>query len=151
MVAVPVARAQQQALRSSFRDPAGFVFSVGGIIHRQVGAVYKSHYDHLMGSGLYKALTGRGLLIPHSEVQLRAPMDAGAYKVLRPEQIGFVSYPYEWCFGQLKDAALATLAIQQTALEYGMSLKDSSAYNVQFRGCQPVLVDTLSFEIYQEG
>src|SRR6185295_13694272 len=63
-----------------------------------------------------------------------------------PEPIPFVSYPYEWSFGELKAAALATLEIEGRAVAHGMGLKDASAYNIQFRGVRPVLVDTLSFE-----
>jgi ribosomal protein L11 methylase PrmA len=65
--------------------------------------------------------------------------------------VPIISYPYEWCFSQLKDAALATLAIQLRALEQGMALKDASAYNIQFVGGRPVMIDTLSFEQYREG
>ena len=140
-----------QALRSSFRDPAGFVLKREGVILRQVNDVYRRNYDRLVGSGLYDALTERGLLIPHTELAASTQYGAAAYKILRPERIPFVSYPYEWCFGQLKDAALATLMIQRTAVEHGMSLKDGSAYNIQFIGCRPVHIDTLSFEIQAEG
>ena len=65
--------------------------------------------------------------------------------------IPFISYPYEWSFSQLKDAALLTLEIMRIALGKGMALKDASAYNVQFLGCRPIFIDTLSFEPYQEG
>jgi hypothetical protein len=145
------ARPTVQALGSSFRDPAGFVFRTEGLVYRQVSDLYAEPYDQLMASGLYRTLTERRLLIPHAEVHLTARPTTGVHKILRPEQIRSLSYPYEWCFGQLKDAALTTLAIQRTAIEHGMSLKDASAYNIQFRGCQPVLIDTLSFEIYKEG
>ena len=74
-----------------------------------------------------------------------------AYKVIKPDQIAFVSYPYEWSFSQLKDAALTTLDIQKKALEFGMSLKDCSVYNIQFIKGKPVFIDTLSFERYREG
>jgi hypothetical protein len=74
-----------------------------------------------------------------------------AYKVLRPEPIPFISYPYEWAFSALKAAALATLDIQARALEFGMSLKDASAFNIQFRGAKAIHIDTLSFEKYREG
>ena len=74
-----------------------------------------------------------------------------AIAVLRPRPLPFISYPYEWSFGQLKAAALLTLAIQKAALEKGMSLKDASAYNIQFDGVKPVFIDTLSFETYDEG
>ncbi|MGE5123941.1 MAG: hypothetical protein ACM3H7_05445, partial [Acidobacteriaceae bacterium] len=68
-----------------------------------------------------------------------------------PDRLKFISYPYEWSFSQLKDAALATLAVQKIALDMGMVLKDASAYNIQFPTGKPVLIDTLSFEAYHEG
>jgi hypothetical protein len=133
----------------SFRDPSGHVFRRDGTVFRQVNACYRENYDALLSSGLYDALVRDGLLVSHAE----RGADGGAecYKVIEPERIPFISYPYEWCFGQLRDAALATLAIQKTALSRGMSLKDASAFNIQFKGAAPVHIDTLSFERYVEG
>ena len=139
------------SLAGSFRDPGGFVFAENDHVHRQVNQVYRDDYDLLMDSGLYEKLVGAGLLIPHEEVGIELARTDEAYKVLRPEPVPFVSYPYEWCFSQLKDAALATLAVQKQAFEHGMVLKDSSAYNIQFVRGKPVLIDTLSFEKYREG
>lgn len=137
-------------LPESFRDPSGVVFRRHGRLYRQVNEVHREHYDLLMGSGLYEALTEAELLVPHRETD-EAPVAGRAYRVIRPQVVPFVSYPYEWCFGQLRDAALLTLRIQKTALQHGMSLRDASAYNVQFRGGRPVLIDTLSFERTPEG
>jgi ribosomal protein L11 methylase PrmA len=67
--------------------------------------------------------------------------------VIRPERVDFMSYPYEWCFSQLKDAALLTLRLQRTAMAHGMGLKDATPYNVAFRRGRPVWIDTLSFEV----
>ena len=140
-----------QAHSSSFRDPSGFLFWQDGTLYRQVNTTYKDNYDRLMKSGLYEALTTAGLLIPHEEVDVEFLRPDLAYKVIRPELIPFISYPYEWCFSQLKDAALTTLRIQRTCLDFGMSLKDCSAYNMQFSKGRPVIIDTLSFEKYHEG
>jgi ribosomal protein L11 methylase PrmA len=142
-----VSEAAGAALPASFRDPSGFVFRRDGEVLRQVNPAYREHFDRLVGSGLYAALARDRLLLPHEEL----PAPAGAYKVLRPEQVPFISYPYEWSFGQLKDAALLTLELQMRALAHGMSLRDASAYNVQFVGGRPVFIDTLSFEVLREG
>ena len=69
-----------------------------------------------------------------------------AVAVLRPRELPLISYPYEWCFSQLRDAALLTLELQRRALAAGMRLKDASAYNIQFDAGRPILIDTLSFE-----
>jgi len=144
-------RAVNRKVAGSFRDPSGFVFVRGGLIYRQVNAVYRQNYDHLIHSGLYKILVDSGLLIPHEEVDLRHATSNEAYKVIKPEPVLFLSYPYEWCFSQLKHAALTLLQIQKKALDFNMTLKDCSAYNIQFLKCKPILIDTLSFEQYREG
>ncbi len=138
-------------ISGSFRDPSGTLFVRDGGIYRQVNRTYKEHYDQLINSGLYKDLVDSGLLIPHEETDISYAESGNVYRVLKPEPVEFISYPYEWSFSQLKDAALTTLKIQKVALKYGMTLKDSSAYNVQFRKGKPVLIDTLSFERYREG
>ena len=138
-------------LPSSFRDPSGFLFFRGGLIYRQINILYKKNYDQLIDSGLYKTLVDAKLLIPHDEVDTEEVKSDKVYKIIKPELIPFISYPYEWCFSQLKDAALTTLRVQKVALEFGMSLKDCSAYNIQFRKGKPVFIDTLSFEKYRQG
>lgn len=119
-------------LPASFRDPAGFLFSRAGILYRQVNQTAAPDYDLLMGSGLYENLTTAGLLIPHEEVAISPQLPSIAYKILQPQRVPFISYPYEWSFSQLQDAALTTLRIQRRALKKGLSLKDASAYNIQF-------------------
>jgi len=135
----------------SFRDPSGFLFFDRGNIYRQINTIYRKDYDLLMESGLYKALIDSNLLITHEEVDIEAPEPGKAYKIIKPEHVPFISYPYEWCFSQLKDAALTTFKIQKTAMDFGMTLKDSSVYNIQFLKGRPVFIDTLSFEKYHEG
>ncbi len=135
---------------ASFRDPNGFVFKKGNEYFRQINLSYKENYDFLIKSGLFKELVDKKYLINHEEISLTSP-DDDAYKIIRPEQLSFLSYPYEWCFSQLKDAATLTLEIQEIAMKYGMSLKDASAYNIQFFQGKPILIDTLSFEKYQEN
>ncbi|MCB9799985.1 MAG: SAM-dependent methyltransferase [Candidatus Omnitrophica bacterium] len=135
----------------SFRDPSGFLFFEDQVLYRQVNLSYKEHYRHLMDSGLYAALIERGLLIPHDESSVKPRVGEQAYLVLAPEKVDFIAYPYEWCFSQFKDAALTTLQIQKRALEKGMILKDASAYNIQRHRGNTLLIDTLSFEKYEEG
>lgn len=135
----------------SFRDPSGFLFWLEKQLYRQVNGSYREQYDRLLASGLYEQLRSNGSLIAHEECDITLARTPAAYKVIRPERVPFVSYPYEWCFSQLQDAALLTLRIQKTALAHGMSLKDASAYNIQFVKGKPVLIDTLSFEKYLPG
>jgi len=141
----------KEIVSSSFRDPSGFVYFKNGTLYRQINLSYAKDYDRLMNSGLYRKLTDIDYLIKHEEVKLADEIPGPAYKVIKPEVVPFVSYPYEWSFSQLKDAALLTLKIQKIALEHQMSLKDASAYNVFFVKGRPILIDTLSFEIYEEN
>jgi hypothetical protein len=139
-------------LNSSFRDPSGYIFNNNDKFYRVVNNSYKENLDHLEDSGLYDKLLESKKVIPYEQVlNTSLDSDKDVYKVIIPEQLGFVSYPYEWCFSQLKDAALLTLDIQRESLKYDMSLKDASAYNVQFHRGLPVMIDTLSFEKYSEG
>ena len=137
--------------RSSFRDPSGFLFWVNNQLLRQVNYNYKDNYDALMNSGLYEKLISEKLLIQHQEMSTKNGLTEQCYKVIKPDFIEFISYPYEWCFSQIKDAALLTLKIQKICLEHGMTLKDASAYNVQYFKGEPIFIDSLSFEVCEEG
>ena len=140
-----------EPVRGSFRDPSGFVFTSNGTYYRQVNQVFADEYDACVSSGLYEDLIAGGLLVPHRDVGASFAAAPNARTVIEPERIPFISYPYEWSFGQLKDAALLTLDVQDRALARGFILRDASAYNVQFRDGRPLLIDTLSFERHQEG
>ena len=140
-----------QAVEGSFRDPSGFVYTRDGTLYRQVNVGFRDSFEAFIASGLYEELARDGLLVPHEPVALEHAATPGAWAVLRPERIGFISYPYEWSFGQLQDAAVLTLEIQERALRKGFTLRDSSAYNVQFQGGRPIFIDTLSFEPWKEG
>ena len=142
---------ENRKIKSSFRDPSGFLFVNEGNLYRQINKSYQNEFDKIMDSGLYDELVEKELLIPHEESSTESPQSEKCYKIIKPKLIDFISYPYEWSFSQLKDAALITLKIQKIALEYGLTLKDCSAYNVQFFNGKPIFIDTLSFEIYQEG
>jgi len=136
---------------SSFRDPSGILFFVNGQVYRQVNQSYKNDYEKLMDSGLYDLLIKKKLLIPHEEVNIEPILNEKSYKIIKPQQIPFISYPYEWCFSELKEAALTTLEVQKISMGFGMTLKDASAYNIQFIDGHATLIDTLSFETYRDG
>ncbi|MEX0691153.1 MAG: hypothetical protein WD934_03005 [Gemmatimonadales bacterium] len=138
-------------MRSSFRDPNGFLFERQGRLLRQVTEVGRADFEAVRASGVPARLMDDGLLIPHVELAVTEAATADAAYVLAPERIPFVSYPWEWTFGQLRDAARLTLRIQQVALQQGLTLRDASAFNIQWRGSRPVLVDTLSLGVRRPG
>lgn len=131
---------------ASFRDPAGCVYWRGGVLRRQVNESFAEEWTAFLSSGLHDALIADGLLVSDEADVLSEALSPGAYRVIRPRMVDFLTYPYEWSFSQLKDAALVTLAAQERALAVGMTLRDASAYNVQFIESRPILIDSLSFE-----
>ena len=136
-----------EAIPSSFRDQSGYVFFSDGLYYRAVNDSYMKDYDQLMTSGLYESLQQKQLLISHTASNDPAKKAA---LVLLPEQLPQISYAWEWSFSMLKDAALCTLNNALEALRFGMILKDANTFNIQFLRGQPILIDTLSFEIHNE-
>lgn len=129
--------------QSSFRDNKNFVFRDGDKIKRQINPLGFEDFRRLVDSGLYDELISKKLLVSHTVEY------SGSDKIIIcPQQVPFISYPYEWSFSMLKDAALLTIELMKTAVQYGMILKDASAYNVQFMNGQSVFIDTGSFEQY---
>jgi ribosomal protein L11 methylase PrmA len=99
-----------------------------------------------MQSGLYESLIQKEKIVAHKELERN-----NNHLIIEPAIIPFISYPYEWCFSQLKDAALLTLELQKEALAHEMILKDATAFNVQFHKGQAIFIDTTSFETYEKG
>lgn len=135
---------------SSFRDPSGFIFYEDSVLYRQINQSYRQQFEKLTDSGLYEKLVSENLIVKYEYIGQKTE-DPAILCVIKPERVPFISYPYEWSFGQLKDAALATLRINRLAADYGMILKDASAYNIQFVKGAPKLIDSLSFDFYEEG
>jgi len=141
-----------QAIDSSFRDPSGYIFNKGNKFYRAINNSYRENFDFFESSGLYENLLKKRQILSFKKVpQKSINSNQNLYTVICPDQLRNISYPYEWCFSQLKDAALLTLDIQEESMKFDMSLKDASAYNIQFHNGLPVMIDTLSFEKYKEG
>ncbi len=146
-----VAAVRDQRDPASYRDPSGFVFWRDGLPHRRIEPRFAATWDAFATSPFAKTLIERGLALPWEPVAPVPGVDDGAHAVIRSERIDFISYPYEWTFGQLRDAALLTLDIQSLAIGHGFRLRDASAYNIQFRLGRPIHIDTLSFEPAEKG
>jgi ribosomal protein L11 methylase PrmA len=136
---------------ASFRDPSAFVFWHDGQPYRQIRQAFATEWDAFEASPLKRRLLDQGRLIRYEPVGLDLATTPGAHAVIRPERIEFLSYPYEWTFGELREAALLTLDIQLDAMAAGWTLKDASAYNVQFHEARPIHIDSSSFEPLEEG
>ena len=134
--------ADSPPLGSSFRDPSGYVFLKDSMVYRRINEAYLPTFNTLQKSGFYQKLQDSSLYIGHEIVE-----STPSYTIIRPQQLPFISYPYEWCFSQLKEAALCTLEIQRVAVDSGLTLKDASAFNIQFVHGKAQLIDSLSFAV----
>lgn len=138
----------------SFRDPAGHVLDNGSTILRTVTRTKIDEFLALDAQGVFEKLVRRGNMVGSEDVTSDYPdlVVDNVKRILRHERLKYISYPYEWSFSQLKDAALLTLDLQIDLLEHeNTTLSDNTAYNVQFDGYRPVFIDVLSLEKYVEG
>lgn len=159
----------------SFRDPSGYVFTDGQRVLRALGEKGRAEYEAARACGLIDAACERGLLIASRQVTLDGLADAlrGArgevpVQVIEHPRIPLITYPYEWTFAQLRDAALQHLELQLLALAHDFELSDATAYNMQFNIGQsnigqfnvgqsntgaalPLHIDVLSLRRYREG
>ena len=133
-------------LPASYRDPSGFVFEKEGVLYRQINKYFGKTFNHFIDSGLYQHLATEKLLIQHALIAENITGSPDWFATLKPELIPVISYPYEWCFNLLKDAALLTLTLAEKAIKYGMMLKDATPYNVQLYNGNVIFIDSLSFE-----
>jgi hypothetical protein len=125
------------------------VFTTPDGVFRVLSPAGLEEWQALAESGLWRQLQEEGRVVATAPAELDAFPDLladGAAAVLRHERVPFVSYPYEWPYSMLKDAALLQLELNQRSLRAGLALKDASPYNVQWRGVRPVFVDVGSFE-----
>ncbi len=142
----------------SFRDPDTRVFLQDGAILRGLSERALADWTSLAATGFFARFTEAGHLIPTRQVDapgdsLPAPSAAvGSWAaVLEHDRVPVVSYPYEWSFGMLRDAALLQLDLTLAALDEAMTLKDATPFNVQWIGARPTFIDVGSFTTYTPG
>jgi hypothetical protein len=128
---------------ASFRDPeARVVYSSSGEVLRELSPRGREDWEALERARFFRRALEDGRVVATEEIEPG---------LLRHERLPFVSYPYEWPFEMLREAALLQLGLLEEALADGFVLKDGTPYNVQWRGCEPVFVDVGSFERLREG
>jgi SAM-dependent methyltransferase len=145
--------------QGSFRDRDGRVFYGPDGVYRGLSVQALAEWERLSSKKFYARFTEAGKLVGTERVDdataariLPAAENAESWAaVLKHETIPFISYPYEWCFGMLKDAALLQLELTGAALAADMTLKDATPYNVQWRGASPVFIDLPSFVQLEPG
>lgn len=133
----------------SFRDPDARVFHSEDRVFRGLTSRAAAVYD--AASDLRRTLEDAGLLVASWIAHdVTSPGGVPGDVVVESRRVPIVSYPSEWSFGMLQDAALVTLDANRMALDHGFILKDASAFNVVFDGARPVLLDVTSFEPFGE-
>ncbi|MBX5043616.1 class I SAM-dependent methyltransferase [Rhizobium lentis] len=130
----------------SFRDPSGHVYEGDEHVYRTVEASAVADYEAARDAGIFSS----PMIVSTSESTAPSPSKTAAYLLEHPK-IPLISYPYEWAFSMLKEAALLHLDLHLHLLGRGFTLSDSTAYNVQFMGPTPVFIDHLSVRRYSEG
>ena len=138
----------------SFRDPDSQVFYHDGDVFRRLSARAFDDWKQFSETDLFRQFSAEGLIVATEEVTdggLLLPPDSRWVAVLKHQTIPFVSYPYEWSFGMLRDAALTQLDLTLAALDEGMRLKDATPYNTQWVGTTPTFIDIGSFTSHRTG
>jgi hypothetical protein len=133
----------------SFRDRNGTIFYCNDRVLRTLSAQALANWHQLQQTTFFVEQQAQRRIVTTRMADDITLEDAAG--VLEHERVPFVSYPYEWTFGMLKDAALLQLELMRHALPEDMILKDASPYNVQWVGVQPVHIDIPSFEPLRPG
>ena len=133
---------------ASFRDPDATVFIQDGRVFRGLSEAAERSYVAATDAGLIDDLVDRGWLVDHwkGAATRMPPVGVPTNLVLEARRLPVVSYPYEWSFSMLRDAALLTLDITVACLRAGFQMKDATAYNVAFDGIRPLMIDLTSIE-----
>jgi len=139
----------------SYRDRDGRVLYLDGQVFRLLSNRALEDWRALAETSFWSELVSEGKVVPTQSVPHPSPelaaVAAGWGGLVRHERIAWVSYPYEWSFGMLRQAALLQLELMERALDEGFIVKDASAYNIQWRGAEPVFIDVPSFQRLEAG
>ncbi len=134
----------------SFRDPCGRVYLHQDVaVYRGVDKATATHLDQLLQQSFFKQFVRNQSIVSTERVDsgdlMQKIQSEGWYGVFSSERIPFISYPYEWSFQMLQDAALLHLNLLEKAIDNNWMLKDATPYNIQFVGAKPVFIDIASF------
>ena len=142
------------ANEGSFKDPMGRVYHVSGEhgdkIIRGLTRDGSATLKKLLTERFFQSLMSKGEVIGTHLLAVensyaRQIVGAGWHSAIEHDPVSFVSWPYEWPFSMLKDAALLQLSLLEESIAHGWMLKDATPFNVQWRGARPTFVDVTSF------
>ena len=148
-------RARPSIEPGSFRDRTARVFRIDDDIYRGLTGTAWDEWQAVSVASFFRRALARGAIVSTDLVDpavlAQWGLDGQWRAALRHERVPFISYPYEWCFGMLKDAALFQLELLTDALHDGITLKDATPFNVQWKGTAPVFIDIGSFVRWRSG
>jgi len=134
---------------NSLYDPSGFVYQNQGRVFRVILRQAEKDWQHFVKSGLFLKLQEKKYLQPSEILPLQNCDYKEAVAFIEHKKIPCISYPYEWSFSMLRDAALFHLDVLYQCIQEGFITKDGSSYNIQFLGVNPIFIDLLSFIPYK--
>ncbi|MBI5020651.1 MAG: class I SAM-dependent methyltransferase [Ignavibacteriales bacterium] len=139
----------------SFRDRHGRIIYSGGSVYRGISELTLQNWNALIATKFFQPATEQNKLVQTIKVEKNQLSDIsigeGWAAVLKHQVIPFISYPYEWSFGMMKDAALLQLELLEKAIKEDMTMKDATSFNIQWFGANPVFIDIASFENLNPG
>ena len=131
----------------SFRDPMSRVYVADQQVQRGLSAEGLAQFEAVAASTFFPALVAEGKVVGTEQIALAESFVGDGWAgALRHDAIPVISYPFEWTFEMLRDAALLQIEVTRRAMAEGFTTKDATPYNVQFDGAQPVFIDVGSFE-----
>jgi len=136
----------------SFRDPSASVFTFENRIIRKINKSGNEKIRLFISSKILEESVKKKYLIDTwvlEDENLKKKFNSDF--LLEHKKIPFISYPYEWNFEQLKDAALHHLDFNIFLIEKNFQLSDATAFNIQFIENKPIFIDAMSIEKYEEG
>jgi SAM-dependent methyltransferase len=132
----------------SFRDPASQIFLDDSRVLRTLDERGLDAWRVLAGTAFFEKAVADRRVIASTEIGNPPAGSAGA---LEHPRLSLITYPYEWTFSMLKDAALLQLDLLEGALGSGLTIKDATPFNIQFVDGRPMFIDIGSFERYRSG
>ena len=138
--------------KGSFRDPAGKIFYHKNRVYRKLSNLGMERLKFILEKNILEESIKNNFLINSKITKIENELDINNEDIIfEHEKIPFISYPYEWTFSQLKSAAIHHIDFHLFLLNRNATLIDASAYNIQFKGSQPIFIDLLSLKKYEEG
>ena len=147
----------------SFKDPSGRVYLLepdgdadGCRVVRGLTAPAAATVESLLAEPFFSRLLADGDVVNTRFLSSDDPVAVdvvarGWASAVEHDAVDFLTWPYEWPFAMLKDAALLQLHLLATCVRAGWLLKDATPFNIQWDGTKPVFIDIPSFVPREDG